>query len=135
MIYEMCFSRVGSDDAVDGKGEAIVASPDDARDVQWASTTCVLGWSTLGVWPVESQPGNVNAVHVNKSQGLVAAACDDGQLKLFKWPASTRGAASRKMLGHSPHTSSVRFTADGKRILSTGAVDRALLVWNVDHDA
>ena len=56
-------------------------------------------------------------------------------MKLFAHPAVVEDAAHRTHRGHSSHVSSVRFSPDGERVISSGGRDRCVFqyrVWPVE---
>lgn len=65
-------------------------------------------------------------------------------MKLFNYPcvvehAPCRGVDARGesqgYVGHSSHVTNIRFSGDGKRVVSVGGHDRAVFQWSVDARA
>ena len=57
-------------------------------------------------------------------------------IKIFKYPAWTKGQESVELLGHAPQIGKVLFLNNGvnndyKQLISIGAKDRAIFVWKV----
>ena len=103
-------------------GKQLAAS---ARDVEWATWTCTLGFPMLGIWPAGSDGTDVNAADRHPSGALVATADDSGVVKLFNCPCVVEDAPHRAYSGHSAHVTCLRFSADGRRLVSVGGADRS----------
>ena len=137
-FFELCFyDVVGPVDFEEGD-EALALTPKEARDIQWFTNTCTLAWSNLGVWPTGA-PVQVNSVDVAVQKcatatesGMIAAGNDDGIITLFRYPAPNRSAPFLRLIGHGPHISMVRWTKDEQYLISTGASDRSIMLWQVN---
>ena len=160
-IFELYFSRINGPNFGDGD-DAILLEADDARDLKWPMQTCTLAWHTRGAWPVTARPTPVNSAHVSFEGDLLVTGNDDGVIKLFKFPAWTKGQEAVSLYGHAPNISRVLFTRHGQKraseealklgdrrnpestnkvvndggscsrmLLSCGAEDRAIFVWEV----
>lgn len=110
-------------------GKQLTAS---ARDVEWATWTCTLGFPVMGVWPVDADGTDVNAADRHPGGALVATADDGGAVKLFNYPCVVEDAPHRAYSGHSAHVTCVRFSADGARLVSVGGADRAAFQFRVE---
>ena len=62
---------------------------------------------------------------------LLAAADDSGAINLLNYPAVVGDAPAIPFRGHASHVCTVRFTADGRRLISTGGADRSSMQWRV----
>lgn len=101
------------------------------RDRRFATWTCRLGFPVMGIWPEHADGSDVNAVDRDPQSSLLVAADDFGDVRLFNWPCCVRGARCAVYGGHSSHVACVRFSADGRRVLSVGGLDRAAFQWRV----
>lgn len=79
------------------------------------SATCTCQ-STLG-----TKPGGA----------LLASADDSGAIHLLNYPAVVGDAPAIPFRGHASHVCTVRFTADCRRLISTGGADRSSFQWRV----
>uniref|UniRef100_A0A7S0L1W1 EML-like second beta-propeller domain-containing protein n=1 Tax=Coccolithus braarudii TaxID=221442 RepID=A0A7S0L1W1_9EUKA len=102
------------------------------RDVRWASWTLPLGWPVLGVLPKMSDGSDINAAHRSPDGRLVATVDDFRKLNLFHFPCGPGSAACRSAAAHASHVSGVRFTADGRHLLTAGGPDLCVIVWRVE---
>ena len=95
--------------------------------------SCTLAWCCVGLWPTNASKVNVNTAHYAKSicGGIIAAGNDDGIIKLFSYPVTDRMSSFMTLIGHSPHISNVRFTAAEQYLLSSGATDRSIMIWEI----
>ncbi len=64
-----------------------IANPSQLRDVEWATQTCVLGFSTVGVWPETIDGSDLNTCARSRSGGMMATGDDFGKIKLYAHPA------------------------------------------------
>lgn len=81
-----------------------------------------------------------NAVCDNPGEEYVITADDNGKIKLFNYPCVIAHAPFRAVVwkdgessadglgyaGHSSHVTSVRFSPDGRRVVSIGGHDQAV---------
>lgn len=51
---------------------------DEAPDRQWATQTCVLGWTMQGVWTPDQGLSDINAADRHRNGKLLATADDNG---------------------------------------------------------
>jgi len=140
-FFELSFyDVVGGTDFEDGE-DALTLEPKEVRDIVWSTSTCTLSWSNLGVHPTDRQQVQVNTVDVamNKCQdliqnesGLIATGNDDGIIKIFRYPAPNRNAKGIDLIGHGPHISVVRWTSDETALISIGASDRSIMLWDIN---
>eukprot|EP00742_Colponemidia_sp_Colp-10_P006323 GILJ01006777.1.p1 GENE.GILJ01006777.1~~GILJ01006777.1.p1 ORF type:complete len:2262 (-),score=409.36 GILJ01006777.1:195-6980(-) len=121
--YELFFWDVGS-------GRQIAASA--AKNIQWASWTCVLGWTVQGIWPPCADGTDINGCARSNNQKYIATADDFGKIKLFRYPCVTKGAGDITKTGHSSHVTSCRFTPDDQFLVSTGGNDKSVFIWKTD---
>lgn len=56
------------------------------RDVQWATNTCTLSFSTIGIWPENADGTDVNASNRSNDSKLLATGDDFGKVKLYSYP-------------------------------------------------
>lgn len=56
------------------------------RDVEWETQTCVLSFTTVGIWPEGADGTDVNACESSHSQSLLATGDDFGKVKLYSYP-------------------------------------------------
>lgn len=60
------------------------------RDLEWATQSCVLGYSTVGAWThLEDEQDDINIVCKSHYEDYLAVGDNQGALRLFKYPAST----------------------------------------------
>lgn len=104
---------------------------DSQMDTGWATWTRVLGFPVMGIWPPGSDGTDVNACDRSPDGELLVTADDGGAVKLFAYPAVVEDAAHRTHRGHSSHVSSVRFSPDGERVISSGGRDRCVFQYRV----
>ncbi|XP_071215394.1 echinoderm microtubule-associated protein-like 2 isoform X4 [Salvelinus alpinus] len=108
-----------------------VTSMDLVRNVEWATSTCVLGFSVFGVWPDGADGTDINAVCRSHDSSLLASADDFGKVHLFSNPCSQPRAPSHTYGGHSSHVTNVAFLHDNSHLISTGGKDTSILQWVV----
>lgn len=60
-----------------------------------------------------------------------AALLQDGRVSIFRYPCLDKDSACVSSCAHSGPVASVRFSCDGRFLLSVGLKDRALLSWRV----
>uniref|UniRef100_A0A4W5QIN8 EMAP like 2 n=1 Tax=Hucho hucho TaxID=62062 RepID=A0A4W5QIN8_9TELE len=104
---------------------------DLVRNVEWATSTCVLGFSVFGVWPDGADGTDINAVCRSHDSSLLASADDFGKVHLFSNPCSQQRAPSHTYSGHSSHVTNVAFLHDDSHLISTGGKDTSILQWVV----
>ena len=128
--------------ACDGAGERLVydtagdhiTDSDVLAEIQWATVSGVVGEEVDGVFPKYSNITDVNSVAARSARDLLATGDDFGLVKLFRFPASRRGAKFRKYNGHSAHVTNVCWSGDGSYLLSIGGGDHGLFQWKL-YDA
>ncbi|XP_006627673.2 echinoderm microtubule-associated protein-like 2 isoform X1 [Lepisosteus oculatus] len=108
-----------------------VTNADAVRNLDWATSTCVLGFSVFGIWPEGVDGTDINAVCRSNSQKLLASADDFGKVHLFCNPCSHPRAPSHVYGGHSSHVTNVAFLHDDSYLISTGGKDTSILQWTV----
>nr|XP_039259121.1 echinoderm microtubule-associated protein-like 2 isoform X2 [Styela clava] len=108
-----------------------IASASSTRDVEWATSTCTLGFNAFGVWPEGADGTDVNAVCRSHDTAYLASGDDFGKVHLYKYPCNKPRAPSSKHSGHSSHVTCVRFLGDDSTLLSTGGQDCGIMQWKV----
>jgi len=103
------------------------------KDLEWNTSSCVLTWGTQCVWDTDMDGSDVNAIDVYRKNGknLVATGDDHGNVNLFRYPVLDVSNSQRRIHGHSAHVTNVRFTPDGKYLLTTGGGDKSVVQWKV----
>ncbi|XP_075927212.1 echinoderm microtubule-associated protein-like 2 [Petromyzon marinus] len=101
------------------------------RDVEWATMTCVLGFSTFGVWSEGADGTDINALCRSGSGKLCVLGDDFGKVRLFRFPASQPKAPSHAYGGHCSHVTNVAFSSDDSFVFTTGGKDMGVLQWRV----
>jgi len=56
------------------------------RDTAWASNSCVLTFSSIGIWPEGADGTDVNACERSNGSKLMATGDDFGKVKLYSYP-------------------------------------------------
>jgi len=123
----------------DRKSGKQVRSPSLMRDVKWASATSSYGWGVQGVWPTlasaatgpDERNTTVNRCALSADRRLLVSGDSKSRLRLFSYPASAHGAGFREYRGHSDSVTNVAFTFDGRYVLSTGGVDKAIMQFEI----
>lgn len=106
-----------------------VTNMDTVRNLQWATSTCTLGFSTFGIWPDGADGTDINAACRSHDGSLLASADDFGKVHLFSFPCSQPRAPSHEYSGHSSHVTNVAFLHDDSHLISTGGKDTSVLQW------
>lgn len=108
-----------------------ITSPSETCDVAWATQSCTLSFSTLGIWQHGGDGTDINACNCSHDSRILATADDFGKVKLFAYPACQQKAKFVEYGGHSSHVTDVQFSHDNSRLISTGGQDTAVLQWRV----
>ncbi|XP_048378370.1 echinoderm microtubule-associated protein-like 2 isoform X2 [Stegostoma tigrinum] len=108
-----------------------VTSVDVVRDLEWATSTCVLSFQVFGVWPEGADGTDINAICRSSDDQLLVTADDFGKVNLFPYPCSHPRAPSHKYSGHSSHVTNVAFLHDNTHLISTGGKDMSVIQWSV----
>lgn len=98
------------------------------RDIIWSTMTCVLGWCVQGIHK-SSDITNVNSCMALPDIGDIVTGDDFGRVTLYKYPAIAKSAIHQSYLGHASHVTTVRFTWNKRYVVSTGGLDRTIIVW------
>ena len=115
-------------DAASGKR---VVNFSELHDLRWASWSCPLGLPVQGIYPKMSDGSDINSVH-RSPDGRLLVTCDEfRKVNLFRFPCGPGSAACHSVAAHAFHAAAVRFSADGKYVLSVGGADLAVMVWKV----
>ena len=118
------------------------AAGSQLKNIRFADWTCTFGWPVQGAWPYfdDVEKGKAfepTSVHRScaPNEALLAVGDSGGAVKIYNYPCLSKDAKAGKHRGHVKEVSKVRFTCDGKKIISVGKFDRAVMIWNVIHDA
>ncbi|XP_067875081.1 LOW QUALITY PROTEIN: echinoderm microtubule-associated protein-like 2 [Heterodontus francisci] len=108
-----------------------VTSADVVRDLEWATSTCVLSFQVFGIWPEGADGTDINAICRSSDDQLLSTADDFGKVNLFSYPCLHPRAPNHKYSGHSSHVTNVAFLHDNTHLISTGGKDMSIIQWSV----
>ncbi|XP_048838244.1 echinoderm microtubule-associated protein-like 2 isoform X2 [Brienomyrus brachyistius] len=108
-----------------------VTSADAVRNLDWATSTCILGFNVFGIWHDGEDGTDINAACRSPNGKLLATADDFGKVNLFSYPCSQPRAPAHTYGGHSSHVTNVAFLLDNSQLISTGGKDTSILQWAI----
>lgn len=82
-----------------------------AKDFEWASWTCKLGFPVQGVFQSVDY-SDVNTVCRAGNQKVLATGDDNGYVNLFKYPCVVEKAQCKAYIGHSSHVTKVNYLSN-----------------------
>ncbi|TSN57714.1 Echinoderm microtubule-associated protein-like 1 [Bagarius yarrelli] len=106
-----------------------ITSAEVVRNLEWATSTCVLGFGVFGIWPDGADGTDINAVCRSNNGSVLASGDDFGKVRLFSNPCSQPRAPGHVYGGHSSHVTNVAFLHDDSQLISTGGKDTSILQW------
>lgn len=101
------------------------------RDVEWATNTCTLTFTSVGIWPENADGTDINTCDRSHDMQLLVSGDDFGKVKLFSYPVIQTKSLCHTYGGHSSHVTAVNFLHDDTRLVSVGGKDTAVLQWTV----
>lgn len=102
-----------------------------ARDLNWATQNCTIGFNVIGIWPENADGSDVNTCDRSNSSKLLATGDDFGKINLYSYPCNKAKCLNHSYNGHSSHVTCVRFLPDDSRIISLGGRDSSIMQWSV----
>lgn len=112
-----------------------VHSASAMKDVWWSSFSCPFGWPVQGIWPIEADGTEINAVarsHTWDKVPVLATVDNFGRLRLFNYPCVTPGASDKCYKGHASNVTRVLFSYDDAYCVTIGGSDKCVCVWATD---
>jgi len=108
------------------------------RDVRWDTQNCVLGWPVQGAWPAQRDGTEITAVDCNLFRGgeNIVVACGDnyGRLQLFRYPATSSFAISKRYRAAASPITRVKFVSGDSYVVSVVGVDKTIMQWSHKRD-
>ncbi|XP_050538023.1 echinoderm microtubule-associated protein-like 2 isoform X2 [Daktulosphaira vitifoliae] len=101
------------------------------RDVIWASNSCVLTFTSIGIWPEGADGTDVNACERSNNSKLMATGDDFGKVKLYGYPVKQPKSLCHSYGGHSSHVTNVAFLHDDSRLITIGGKDMSVIQWAI----
>lgn len=101
------------------------------RDIEWATHTCTVTFSTIGIWSEYISGIDINCCDRSHDSELIVTGDDYGKVKLYSFPASQPKSLCHTYSGHSSYVTDVKFLYDDSRVISTGGNDTAVVQWTV----
>lgn len=126
--YELLFYDIDQKNLKNSKQNTY---PTALKDVEWASNSCILTWETQCIWDTDMDGSDVHGVDVNKGKTLVVTGDNNGNVNLFRYPVLDAVNRKRIAIGHSSHVTRVKFTPNGRYVISTGGNDKSVVQWRV----
>jgi WD40 repeat protein len=112
-----------------------VQSASAMKDVWWATLSCPYGWPVQGIWPIEPDGTEINAVarsHSWEKVPVLATVDNFGRLRLYNYPCVTPGASDKCYRGHAMNVTRVMFSYDDAYCVTLGGGDKCVCVWATD---
>jgi len=125
------------------QGRQLLSSQDCVEaDTDWATESCHLGFSVMGIWGGGNQKGSdINSVDVSRGLGterngagaVVATGDDHGRLQIFNYPCVVKDSPHLTSVGHSSHIMTTKWLENGGRgfLGTTGGNDNSVIVWRI----
>jgi len=110
---------------------------DEVSNASWNTWTSVFGKAVKGCYRKgAADPSSLTSVSRSADGKLVASGDSDGSLRIHKYPSLETGAAFKDYGAHSGGggVGKVVFTKDDSYVVTVGAADRGVCVWNVVQD-
>lgn len=119
------------------------------RDVRWQSWTCIFGWPVQGIWPVYHPDDEKSLLEDGNSkdpsclhrmpavrgglagQDHLVYGDRSGNVTLTRFPCLSKGATRFSEPGHVGSVRKIRYSADGRYVVSIGEKDRTVMIWAV----
>lgn len=102
---------------------------ENQRDTNWATFTCIVGYSVMGIWESGMDGTDINAVDRSSTGEYLVASDDLSHVRLLNYPCVVEEAPAKVYNGHSSHVTNIRFSSDDTWVCSVGSRDRAVLQW------
>eukprot|EP01041_Mallomonas_annulata_P001147 gene1147-2216_t len=128
--YELCFFEADTG--------MFIPAASRLRDVRWDSQTCTLGWPVQGAWPPQRDSTEITTVDCNLFRGgenvIVATGDNYGRVQLFRYPATSSFAISKRYRAAASPISRLKFVSGDSYLVSLVAVDKAIMQWAHKRD-
>jgi len=105
------------------------------KDAWWASFSCPFGWPVQGIWPLEADGTEINAVarsHTWDKVPVLATGDNFGRVRLYNYPCIMPGASDKCYKGHAQNITNLAFSNDDAYCISIGGTDKCVFVWETD---
>lgn len=129
LAYELLFHSVDEKEPKNSKHNPSGAT--QLRDTKWESQNCLFGWPVQGVFDPTQDGSDVNSGDANADRTLYVTGDDYGLVNLYRYPVLANTHGKRTAAAHSSHVVTVRFSPDGKRVISTGGGDKSVCQWKL----
>lgn len=104
---------------------------DILRDIEWATSDCVVSWTSLGIWGETLESPDVVTASGSRNKELLASGDNSGRIRLYSYPVTQPKSLCHTYTGHSSQVTKVTWMADSTRLLSVGGKDTAILQWSL----
>jgi WD40 repeat protein len=106
------------------------------KDIKWNEWSCKFGWPIQGAWPFfdKVEKGlafEPSAVHRSPHNELLAVGDKGGSVSLYKYPVLSKDVDNFEHTAHINEVAKVRFSCDGRFLISLGKTDRSIIIWKV----
>eukprot|EP00658_Telonema_sp_P-2_P077592 TRINITY_DN7051_c0_g1_i8.p1 TRINITY_DN7051_c0_g1~~TRINITY_DN7051_c0_g1_i8.p1 ORF type:complete len:684 (+),score=158.29 TRINITY_DN7051_c0_g1_i8:706-2757(+) len=108
------------------------------KNAKRASFSTNVGWPVQGV--IRKLPGfvkemdmtDINMCDVSPDESLLVSGDDFGNVALYNYPCTNKADAAALYTGHSSFVMNVKFSKDGRYVMSAGGHDNTILQWRVN---
>jgi len=100
-------------------------------DVQWASDSCPMTWASEMMFDPNMDGTDVNITDRSPDGKLIANGDDFGYVNVYSFPVRNTKQGRVSKTGHSSHVMNVKFTKDGKYLISAGGNDKSVMQWKI----
>lgn len=128
--FELCFFEADTG--------MFIPAASRLRDVRWDTQTCALGWAVQGLWPPQRDSTEITSVDCNLVRGSdnTVIACGDnyGRIQLYRYPATSSFAISRKYRVAACPITKVKFASGDSFLITIAGQDKTIMQWSHRRD-
>jgi len=110
----------------------VVTNSESVRNINWATSECLVSWNTLGIWGDQENSLDINTAARSNEGALLAIGDDLGHVRIYNNPATQPMCLNHSYSGHSSGVTRVAFMADDTRLLTVGGKDSAVIQWAIE---
>ena len=102
------------------------------RDIQWFTQSCIYSWHVKSVHRTPFADDTVTTLHApTPTSDFLACGTSTGYIRLHSFPCIPEDSECQRFQAHAGPVCSARFSFCGHFLISTGTLDRCIVLWAV----